>query len=568
MYPDVWAQGGIFSFSGLDGPTEFQRNFMALTMTEKIGLKFISLSWPSGDEAYFYFDIDIAGIEKDRNTICAHDIIDVDTDIGRVSFVAVDYRTVMARAPENAITVVNVPGDYRIIKGEDEHTVSMSDDEALNIAARQCNGRREFVIRYGDAGDACCEDLWPDMDEIMAERRRYYETKDCSAALTSTARACMARAYGILKANVYAPEGLLEGCWTTPDRWPHKFMWLWDSVFHSLANVEIDHKLAQDTLKSVLALQREDGFIAIAADCFGRKSEEITQPPILAWGVWSVYAKTGDKRFLRYCYPRLRNYLAWDTANRDLDRDGLLEGLVEEDSDVCRCGESGFDNSSMFDYEGAGNSVEFNAFMANDLDYLSRIARELGDESAVTEIESGRDHIASLINDKLWDDEDGFYYDTDLKTGRFRRTRAVTGFLPLLAGIVPQDRLGAMIDRYLINREEFWTPMPLATVPRSEPTYCDDMWRGPVWLNVNYMIAVGLVKSGREDLALEIADRVCAIVERNYGQSGVLYEFYDAEDKKCPRHLARKGYTGIRAISDYHWSGAVYLLFKKRLWRL
>lgn len=568
MYPDTWAQEGIFSFSGLDGQTKFQRNFVALTMTEKIGLKFISRFWPSGDKVYFYFNVDPAGILKSADNICAHDIIDVATARGRLSFTAVDYRTVMARAPEDIPAVINAPGDYRIIRGEEDHIVSMSDDDTLNLTIRRCNGIREFIIRYDDAGDLCCGEGWPDMDEIMTKRRRYYEGLDYSPAQAPVERGCMGRAYGILKANVYAPEGLLDSYWTTPDRWPHKFMWLWDSVFHALANVEIDYKLAQDTLKSVLTLQREDGFIAITMDCYGRKSEEITQPPILAWGVWSVYAKTGDKSFLHHCYPHLKAYLRWNMVNRDIDGDGLLEWMVEEGSDVCRCGESGFDNSAKFDYEGAGNSVEFNAFMVNDLDYLARIACELRDENGAAEIEKDRDRIASLINDKLWDDEDGFYYDTDIKTGRFRRIRTCTGFLPVLAGIVPQERLSIMIDRYLINEEEFWTPMPMATVSRCEPTYCDDLWRGPAWLNVNYMIAVGLVKSGREDLAQEIAEKVCAAVERNYQQCGVLYEFYDAEDNKYPGQLARKGYTGIRAISDFHWSGASYLLLKKRLWRL
>lgn len=46
-----------------------------------------------------------------------------------------------------------------------------------------------------------------------------------------------------------------------------------------------------------------------------------------------------------------------------------------------------------------------------------RTAHKMGNENSAVKIEKDRDRIASLINDKLRGNGDGFRYDIDIKAG-------------------------------------------------------------------------------------------------------------------------------------------------------
>ena len=115
--------------------------------------------------------------------------------------------------------------------------------------------------------------------------------KDEDAALT------FLKCVSVMKSQVYTADGQFCQRWTTPNRLPHRWLWLWDSVFHGLGNFLLDETLPRDSLLSVLDVQKEDGFVPhLARPSF---TSDITQPPVLAWGAVKLYRRTGDKDFLR-----------------------------------------------------------------------------------------------------------------------------------------------------------------------------------------------------------------------------------------------------------------------------
>lgn len=59
--------------------------------------------------------------------------------------------------------------------------------------------------------------------------------------------------------QVYSPEGRIHHRWTTPDRWPHRQMWLWDSAFHAIDWWHIDLALAQEAILAAFDMQAPDG---------------------------------------------------------------------------------------------------------------------------------------------------------------------------------------------------------------------------------------------------------------------------------------------------------------------
>ena len=61
-----------------------------------------------------------------------------------------------------------------------------------------------------------------------------------------------AKMFSIMRVNTLAPEGVLNNSqpihWSTPDRTPHKAMWLWDSCFHAIGRAVVEPALVRRPL--------------------------------------------------------------------------------------------------------------------------------------------------------------------------------------------------------------------------------------------------------------------------------------------------------------------------------
>jgi glycogen debranching enzyme len=333
-------------------------------------------------------------------------------------------------------------------------------------------------------------------------------------------------------------------------------MWIWDSAFHALGLRHFAPDWARDAIKAVLAKQRPDGFVPHMMTPLDADDSRITQPPILSWATWRVYEKVGDDGFLRYCYPRLKAMVLHDCAK--LDKDG--SGLSEWESG----GASGMDNSPRFD-QALGDAVDLNAYLASEMECLVKIADRLDlveDGAMWTRL---HDERVSLINGRMWDAATCFYYDLTPGGGQLK-LKTEAGFTPLFAGICTDDQAAFLVS-HLTNPGEFWRRFPVPSVSADEPSFSHDMWRGPAWINYNYMIIRGLVRYGYLDLATELRDRTLSEIARWYAEDGVIHEFYDSTGTRSPSDLDRKGRKGVRlgdswlnrCVRDYHWSAALYI---------
>ncbi|UKI30707.1 MAG: hypothetical protein L6W00_22830 [Lentisphaeria bacterium] len=108
-----------------------------------------------------------------------------------------------------------------------------------------------------------------DFDSLFAARRSWLDGLKLPESLSEASRRAAAKACSMLKTQVCSPEGRLNHFWSTPDRWPHRRMWLWDSVFHAVGMRRLDPGLARDFISAVFDVSREDGFIPHAASPSG-----------------------------------------------------------------------------------------------------------------------------------------------------------------------------------------------------------------------------------------------------------------------------------------------------------
>ncbi len=305
--------------------------------------------------------------------------------------------------------------------------------------------------------------------------------------------------------------------------WPDD-VYLWDTAFVAEVWRRWDVKTGEEITRAVLD-HADRGRLqhAVGSDEYYKD----TQPPVMAWAVWRLYLAGHDRAYLAYAYPILKNYNRWLYANRRLPG-GLFFWVHPY--------ESGMDNSPRFSNANVTRIADMKDLAAIDLSSylvlqnatLAAMARELGlpdDEKLFTE---RAEALKKLINDNLWDEADGLYYDRDLKGGKPIRVKSVASLLPLFCA-VPDAARAQRLRGHIMDPAEFNTPMPLPSVARDDPAFGKDMWRGPVWINTAYMVVLGLDDYGYHDEAAEIAFRIVDGVYRNYRLSGNIYEYFDPD---------------------------------------
>lgn len=378
---------------------------------------------------------------------------------------------------------------------------------------------------------------------VAAEARRGWEAfyaHDIPACpgTTQQERAIWQDAWFVLRANRmdYAHPPLVKP-FGSPSKFNYRHQWLWDSGFHAIvwrwAN---DKHRAQEETANLFDNPCEHGRICheiyrssgrrehdwpTGQGCFAPTS----QPPVLAMAAEKVFAQYPDRVWLKGIYPRLRPYLDWWSTVRDPDGDGLAgwaNGF-----------ESGLDDSPRWDHiTRAGNAyypapveaVELNALLVNEWRAVAQLARQLGRKADVRHAEASAARIKAAMCAKLWNERDGFFYCLDHEEKSIP-IKTVGGLLGLLA-LEPGDREIAPLLKHLTDPQEFWTPYPVPSVAVCEKTFSrGQMWRGPTWINTNWLLIRALERLEQTAVARELKERTLAMVVAE--GSPKIWEWYD-----------------------------------------
>lgn len=562
--PNVWEEGIIFAYSGIDGKTSWKHPFVASTLSSYGGLLFHT----SPERELFFTGGKLKNNQKD---IIASDFVFFSKPF--LSFLFINRNTLIGQCNVSIMPEVSSAKGIEKIKIENSILQSAHSNYTALVWERKTN-KIKFAYSFDNkniknALNKAKKGLKIDFFSEMGKKLAFYKNLPKIKFSNPIMERAYYKAFSVLKVNTESPQGKIKYIWTTPDRFPHRDMWLWDSAFHILGNKYISTTLAESTIKSVLSLQRKDGFIPHQMNPEKGRVSNITHPPTLAWASYKIYQQTKNKKFLRYVYPKLKKYIHYLYKNRDRDKDGLLEWEINSLL-TCKCGESGMDNSPRFDKLNSKDimaAIDFNSFAVNEMDYLTKIAHRLGNKNDATFWEKESKIKKHLINSYLWDKKNGFYYD--LKENReFNKIKTVASFLPLFAGIANKEQAKFLV-KHLQSKEEFWSDFPIPSVSTDEPSYCKDMWRGPTWINYNYLIIEGLEKYGYSKIANQIARKTLKEIAKWYKKKGVIFEYYDNEGKTSPDNLLRKEWLGdkkyLGVIKDYNWSASIYIAISHKI---
>ncbi len=256
-----------------------------------------------------------------------------------------------------------------------------------------------------------------------------------------------------------------------PDKWEYPWFAAWDLAFHAVALARIDPDFAKDQLRTLHGprFRRADGNLPAYEWNF-----DDVNPPVQAWAVWKVFETeksaiggTGDTGFLKEMFAPLRSAYDWWMAQKDADGNDLFSG-----------GFLGLDNIGAFNrsqpmpdglrLEQADATAWAGFYSLQMLRIALELASKLPDEAEFYQDEAFGffRHFLKIAwaigspDDRrtLWDDVDGFFYDTVRRAdgNHFQlKIRSLVGLVPMLSVLVLDDAMLAGAPAFKKKAEEF-----------------------------------------------------------------------------------------------------------------
>ncbi len=383
----------------------------------------------------------------------------------------------------------------------------------------------------------------PDIAKVMDEAARHWHEWFASAPqVEAEYQAQYYYAWWIMRAGLISTRFYTTREAMTPSMIHYVGVWQWDAYFHALAYRHVDKHLAHDQIRIVLDHQREDGMIPDAVHDEGTVTRldypvdaDVTKPPLLAWAAYKLYEIDGDREFLDEIYEPIVRWNNWWFEQNDTDGNGLCEYQHPYSS--------GLDDSPLWDDGMPVEAPDLNTYLYLQQEALAKIASAIGNKDDAQMWRQRAESMTQRMIDSAWDAESGFFWATRNKS----RVNVRTPFnlFPLITGQMPSD-ISDRLVAHLTDERQFWSRYPVPTVAMDDPKYNPyQMWRGPTWINVNYLLIEGLQRSGYPDLARELRQRTLDLICcRND-----IYEYYHPMSGENPPNAA----------SMFGWSSAVFI---------
>ncbi|MDR0619099.1 MAG: hypothetical protein LBG17_04275 [Bacteroidales bacterium] len=345
-------------------------------------------------------------------------------------------------------------------------------------------------------------------------------------------------------------------------------LFCWDTYFAAMM-LSLDNKeLACANAAEITRGITEEGFVPNFYTENNYKSRDRSQPPVGSLAIWTIYRKYGEKWFLELLYNDLLRWNRWWDKSRRTD--GLLcwgsspyepvtyryWELVGVNETYGGALESGLDNSPMYDnvpfdtfsHQQKQNDVGLNSLYVMDCRILAKIADELGQKKDAKELRERGERYAKNIQ-TLWDNENSFYYNKRTDTKEFNRRTSPTNFYPLLAHVPTNEQAEAMLEKHLLNPDEFWGEWVIPAAPRNDSAFSDNTyWRGRIWAPLNFLVYMGLRDYNTpkiNDIRKQLALKSRALLIKSWNANGYVFENYNT--------VTGAGDDKQNSDKFYHW---------------
>ena len=314
-------------------------------------------------------------------------------------------------------------------------------------------------------------------------------------------------------------------------------MWDWDGFF-------IGCHLAQQSPEQAKYLKwwvldfagaiDQDGYVAGCITTQGPRPlmGKFAMKPFLAQGALLASQRLGDYEWLRPVWPQMQRVLAY----RERTQFDAKWNLWFWDNAM----QSGADNNAALTNDSNDRSailaVDASVFAMREYLAMAELARRFGYADVALGYSKQADATREAILAKLWSAKDVAFFNRRRDTGAWVRVLSWTSFLPLVDGLLPAVEGRRMIRRHLLNPAEMQSTYGFRSLSKADPAYNNQAiidpysnWRGPIWINANYLDWVALRRYGFHGEAHALAVTLAATLRRDIGRWGSMHEDYDAE---------------------------------------
>jgi hypothetical protein len=196
----------------------------------------------------------------------------------------------------------------------------------------------------------------------------------------------------------------------------------------------------------------------------------------------------------------------------------------------------------------------FNAMLIKSNESLITLYKLIGgNNDKIEQLKKWQEKSKESFNNKLFDDELGAYIHYDLRNERPLRYLSSSSFSPLFANIPTKEKADKMIKVMIEKFGGEHQYLCASFDPTSELFNPKKYWRGPVWINLNWMLFNGLNNYSYTDIAERVKQDTISLIKNNG-----FYEYFDS--RKEMHTNGKAGYGGI----NFSWSAALLIdLLKK-----
>lgn len=304
------------------------------------------------------------------------------------------------------------------------------------------------------------------------------------------------------------------------------------------------------------------------------KSTSISQPPVLASVLKILFEKCKDRTLveekLTEYLPKLLDYHLWWYNERDPEKTGLVASYHPW--------ESGMDNSPAWDASLAAvptvdweyqrcdlshidaserphkneydrylylveffKSSQFNSetiykntpYKVNDIGIIAILHRATKDLLDLCQIQEYRSDVVNQLSrnlertqsaiSELWCKQDNYFYNRDVISGELCKVKTSGSLLTMFCGLASEQQ-ATLLNAQTVSWLTASAFAISSTHPDSEFYEPQRYWRGPVWLHINWMIALGFEEYGYHEISASLKASAKSLVMK----SGY-YEYFHAE---------------------------------------
>ena len=290
------------------------------------------------------------------------------------------------------------------------------------------------------------------------------------------------------------------------------------SCLNAIVLRHFDPKSAEKEIISVFNLQLAEGKII--------QESNLTVPPLIAYSALEVFRISKNQNFLEKIYLRLDKYYKWLSTIRDPYSQNILSIIhpkesflfeSENDKEILEAYKNTDYNDSLFLQRGYFNSKDlfFNCIYLESLRSMTEISKIVGQQQSF--YKRKYEYSKEAIKNNLYDQTRNlFFSNTEEKL-----TPLV--FLPLFANLLTSSQASDLVNKHLLNEQEFWTEYPVPTLSFSEKDFDSTTWRkGASSILVNWFIFRGLLNYNLTEAAELLYEKTLDLTKNGF------FEFYNS----------------------------------------